>query len=347
MKNPYENLTQLRRAIYLWILPFFLLTILFSLVIGYRLGQINKDMLVLTVPLFIWFTICWFLLYKRHFMSLIEYINLFFIGFYHLLVFNGSIVSQMIPGNDYDFGVFIVWLPLYFIVIFITLSNWQRLFFSAGFIGITICIALYYRVDLPAEAFPSIIQYIVAEVVYVIVLYFIQYVLKAFVEREILYKGAYTDALTGIANRLQFNDWMEKQITIAKKQNTTFSIIFIDIDHFKKINDTYGHTVGDLVLIEFANTVKGALSDIDSFARWGGEEFIILTNRGRKEAFEFAEQLRKRVEIHSFTTVNYVTASFGVTEFHQGESFDSLLNRADKGLYLSKQNGRNQVCQMD
>ncbi|WP_449538677.1 GGDEF domain-containing protein [Ferdinandcohnia sp. Marseille-Q9671] len=347
MKLQYENLSQLRRAIYLWILPFFILTILISFIIGQQLDQVNKDFLVLTVPLFVWLIICWFAIYKRFFMLLFEYINLLVTGFYHLMVFNGSIVSQMIPGNDYDFGVFIVWLPLYIIIIFITLQNWHRLFFSAGFIGVTICIAFYYWNELPAEAFPPIIQYIVAQIVYVIVLYFIQYILKAFVERDILYKSAYTDGLTGIANRLQFNLWLEEQMKNAEKQDTTFSIIFLDIDHFKTINDTFGHKVGDSVLIELTELVKETLSQCDFFARWGGEEFIILTTRNGGEAFGLAELLRRKIEIHPFTSVEHVTASFGVTVFRKGETMDSLLIRADKGLYLSKQSGRNQVYQMD
>nr|WP_198044749.1 GGDEF domain-containing protein [Lysinibacillus timonensis] len=347
MKIQYENLSQLRRAIYLWILPFFILTILISFLFEYQLDQIDMDLLVLTVPLFVWLTICWFAIYKRFFILLFEYINLLFTGFYHLMVFNGSIVSQMIPGHDYDFGVFIVWLPLYIIIIFITLQNWHRLFFSVGFIGITLCIGFYYREELPAGAIPPIIQYIVAQVVYVIVLYFIQYILKAFVERDILYKIAYTDTLTGIANRLQFNKWLENQMKKAEQQNTTFSIIFLDIDHFKKINDTFGHKVGDLVLIELAELVKENLSESDFFARWGGEEFIILTTRAGEEAFGMAEQIREKIELHQFTTVVHVTASFGVTLFRIGETMDSVLIRADKGLYLAKQKGRNQVYQMD
>lgn len=153
-----------------------------------------------------------------------------------------------------------------------------------------------------------------------------------------------TDALTGIANRTHFNPLFEHSLYIAQRQETPLSLIFFDIDHFKSVNDTYGHLVGDNVLRHLANIVKNSLRKSDIFARWGGEEFIIiLPNSSISSAANIAEVLRMKIENEEFAIVKHITCSFGVTQIQENEEGEKLLIRLDKLLYSAKNNGRNRV----
>jgi len=158
---------------------------------------------------------------------------------------------------------------------------------------------------------------------------------------------AYTDSLTHIYNRLHFAHFLDVEIDKVKRYGGTFSIIFFDIDHFKKVNDSYGHSVGDDVLEQITAIVSSANRNADIFARYGGEEFIILTPETNiNGAMIHAERLRRDIEKFEFDTIDHLTSSFGVTEFKvETDTIETLLDRADKALYIAKDNGRNRVEQ--
>ena len=164
---------------------------------------------------------------------------------------------------------------------------------------------------------------------------------------EQLKEIAYTDSLTNIYNRLHFNRLLDAEMDKAKRYGGQLSIIFFDIDHFKKINDTHGHPTGDVILKEIAAVISDANRSSDIFARYGGEEFIILTaSTNIKGAMEHAQRLKQDIEQHRFP-IGRVTASFGVTEFiTASDDHESLLERADKALYQAKSDGRNCVRQL-
>jgi len=152
------------------------------------------------------------------------------------------------------------------------------------------------------------------------------------------------DALTGIYNRVKLNNLFPDFIYNANRYDKDFAIILFDIDHFKKINDTFGHNVGDSVLIELTYLIKNLLRDKDIFVRWGGEEFIIVLQFASiSDASKLASRLRKKLEEHVFLHVGKVTCSFGVTEFRDGDTQMILLERADEALYEAKDRGRNRV----
>jgi len=168
-----------------------------------------------------------------------------------------------------------------------------------------------------------------------------------------LEKQANHDNLTGIYNRGWVRDATHNLINSKReKDKDPFSLILIDLDHFKVVNDQYGHLVGDKLLVKFTELINKNIRNEDMFARWGGEEFIVvLKSTTLKEAKIITEQLRKITEKARFSfseaTIG-ITASFGVTEYISGQSFENLLNAADKALYYSKQNGRNMVhCYCD
>ncbi len=152
------------------------------------------------------------------------------------------------------------------------------------------------------------------------------------------------DALTGVASRRRVLGELERLVQLATVTGRRLSIVLIDIDHFKTINDRFGHGEGDAVLTNFASIVMGADPSINLIGRIGGEEFLILTEQSASASAMLAERLRRAV-CHSKVSEMpiQVTASFGVAEYATGETVASLLRRADVALYISKENGRNRV----
>jgi len=157
---------------------------------------------------------------------------------------------------------------------------------------------------------------------------------------------AQTDALTGLYNRLRFDDIIQREITFGKRQDIPLSIIYMDIDFFKKINDKYGHDIGDMILKEIAFIIRDVLRVSDYPFRWGGEEFIILCpSTTLNEIKVLAERLRERIAENNFSIQKKVTVSIGLTQYQDGESVDEMIKRADKALYQAKECGRNRVVE--
>ncbi|MCW8895882.1 diguanylate cyclase [Sulfurimonas sp.] len=155
---------------------------------------------------------------------------------------------------------------------------------------------------------------------------------------------ASTDALTGLYNRFKFSELYNSSYTSMVQRHNDMSLIILDIDHFKNVNDTYGHNVGDNVLIQVSQTLLKTLRNIDIVCRWGGEEFIILlptANLG--QATLLAEKLRTYIEKLEIDVVKKITSSFGVSQVYEGDDMKTVINRADKALYLAKNSGRNCV----
>lgn len=162
------------------------------------------------------------------------------------------------------------------------------------------------------------------------------------------YQEVVSDSMTKLYNHHYFVKRLEEEVYLSRKYSTKLSLIMFDIDHFKKINDTYGHQVGDLVLIEVANLLKEFVRATDICGRYGGEEFgIIMPNTNLKGAKIIAERLREDIANHKIFVLDKsisVTCSFGVAENNFDESVEDFLYRADKMLYTAKNMGRNKVC---
>jgi diguanylate cyclase (GGDEF)-like protein len=151
------------------------------------------------------------------------------------------------------------------------------------------------------------------------------------------------DALTNISNRNSLSNKIQYAMASAKRYGEPLSVIFFDIDFFKKINDTFSHEYGDKALIELAQLIQKSLRESDAFGRWGGEEFlIVLPNTELGNAVTVADKLRKLVEKYPFPH-GFITCSFGVAQWVGDETQEEWINRADQMLYLAKKNGRNQV----
>lgn len=153
-----------------------------------------------------------------------------------------------------------------------------------------------------------------------------------------------TDTLTGIYNRLKLDELCDYEIQQSYRYKTPMSLLIIDIDHFKNINDTYGHQVGDKVLQEVTQLISKNIRATDSLGRWGGEEFLMLLPKTDYDyALNFAQKIRKLIDDSVFNSVEHLTISIGVTEFQTGDNEKTLLERADKALYEAKNSGRNKV----
>ncbi|MDI1346173.1 MAG: diguanylate cyclase [Pseudolabrys sp.] len=155
---------------------------------------------------------------------------------------------------------------------------------------------------------------------------------------------ATTDSLTGLFNRFKFNQELSIEMLRALRYQTPLSLVFYDIDHFKRVNDTYGHQAGDKVLITLSSFVATRIRKIDVLARWGGEEFIILVPGSATEmARGLAESLRDGMCKLSFDDVGTVSCSFGVAQLKAGDTAETFIARADEAMYRAKTNGRNRV----
>lgn len=159
-----------------------------------------------------------------------------------------------------------------------------------------------------------------------------------------LQKLAVTDPLTGICNRRMFHQMLDTEIERDLRYHGGLGVILCDLDHFKLVNDNFGHGVGDQILQLFAENTRKYLRDSDILARWGGEEFIILIPQTDLEKTRaISEKIRTATEKLSSPPVLSFTGSFGVTIFHNKDTVESFIKRADDAMYLAKRHGRNRV----
>ncbi|MFO7838806.1 MAG: transporter substrate-binding domain-containing protein, partial [Desulfosalsimonadaceae bacterium] len=153
-----------------------------------------------------------------------------------------------------------------------------------------------------------------------------------------------TDPLTGIFNRMKFEGMLLNEIKRVQRTGQPFSVIMLDVDDFKKINDSYGHQAGDSVLQELAGFLQTSVREVDALGRWGGEEFLILCPETTgKGAAVLAEHLRARIAVRKIAVAGRVTCSFGVAEYRPGEGENKLLSRVDQAMYRAKKEGKNRV----
>ncbi len=153
-----------------------------------------------------------------------------------------------------------------------------------------------------------------------------------------------TDALTGLSNRLRLDQFFERVLGVARRYGRPFSVVLMDLDHFKRINDTWGHPTGDEVLIKMGELLRKAVREVDIAGRWGGEEFVvILPETTVKQACLVADKLRVEVLELDVLPVTELSSSFGVAEYQTDDSIEKLIGRADAALYRAKEKGRNRV----
>ena len=153
-----------------------------------------------------------------------------------------------------------------------------------------------------------------------------------------------TDKLTGVYNRVKFDNVLEEWCSLGNRYHMPFSVIMYDLDDYKVVNDTYGHVEGDKVLISCCGEIQKSIRSGDIYARWGGEEFmLLLPYTAINPAYDLAERLRRRIAENAFCSCHPITCSFGVVEFRDGDNPETLIKRVDNLMYIAKKTGKNKV----
>lgn len=163
-------------------------------------------------------------------------------------------------------------------------------------------------------------------------------------KRKMFEKLATTDILTQVYNRYYMSERLSEELERSRRNGTSLEVMMFDLDHFKQVNDKHGHHVGDYVLQTFAALIKEHIRSYDVFARWGGEEFLLLIpNLTEDTILAIAQKLRNVVKNYDFEYVEKITVSIGCAKLKNDDSIETFLNRADEALYMAKANGRDRV----
>ncbi len=200
----------------------------------------------------------------------------------------------------------------------------------------------YWIISSPKKGLSDQTYFIIISLISLYTLFILFRYSSALLRSKILKELAETDQLTGIANRRKVIDDIQKHIDLSNRYNHDLSLIFFDIDDFKKINDQYGHETGDRILIELTALVCNQIRKTDSFGRWGGEEFVISSPESViTDVHKMTSMLKKNINQYNFKINHPLSCSFGLTNYQSGESLDNLIQRADKTMYRAKQQGKN------
>lgn len=172
----------------------------------------------------------------------------------------------------------------------------------------------------------------------------IAYAWRRWREIDVLLQEAETDPLTGLSNRRKIESWLEREFDRALRYERPLSIVLMDIDHFKQVNDTHGHAIGDLVLTSIARRIMRRMRISDHFGRWGGEEFILICpETDTTDAMLVADRMRRTIKQKPMRKTGIVTASFGVSTYSGQGDYEDLIAEADAYLYVAKQQGRDRT----
>lgn len=254
----------------------------------------------------------------------------------------------------YEFLESSVWVLSVYMIAFLIYDTQQGARWSLGYYALFVGLGLYKFMQLRGTGvtvaeFGAIIQYYISTGAFIGILFTFGRIkaayIRADVEARVSKRLAHTDFLTKLPNRRQMMDLLQKEVERSNRYNRTFSIMLLDLDQFKRVNDNYGHDVGDAVLQEVATLLEENLRTVDHVSRWGGEEFLIIAPEVTlDQAVQQAERLRRLLAGYTHDEVGTVTASFGAARYRRGETVNELLRRADMALFRAKEHGRNQVA---
>lgn len=276
-------------------------------------------------------------------------IVVYFVADKYYVVYSGDLRTIPIDSVSEVFS----WTPVLYILAYLIFGAGRGLAVSATFYVILLAAGVPHMAQNLAlgdesGGFNAFVQFYLANVVIVVLLYVFARLITAYLKTHALneasHKLAHTDFVTGVPNRRHLYAALEREISEAPEDGRSLAVIMFDLDHFKRINDAFGHDAGDRVLEGVAQLVNGCLRAPDQLSRWGGEEFLILAPGTDLEGGEStALRLREEVEGASFGGTSPVTASFGVAAYRDGDTPETLLKRADEALYRAKAAGRNRV----
>jgi|GEM_PF-6852191 len=243
-----------------------------------------------------------------------------------------------------DFGANLLWFPLVYVCAFLFFSWRSALRLSLAFLGcIFVAGSLYFAATFKRttgwDNVLMIVQAYGSSLIYIVMLHLIAILKDRYYQAEshslLMTSLAMLDPLTGIHNRRKIDDMLDLFIEQSERTGQSFSLIMLDVDRFKGINDTYGHDVGDYVLKRVVELIRANIRDRDCFGRWGGDEFVILYPATEADAvLHLAQRLERIVSLSSFEHVGQVSFSFGTATYVPGDTAERLWKRAD-GLLLA------------
>lgn len=263
------------------------------------------------------------------------------------------IVHYTHPMDMYQIAGTLQWLPLAFGLSYLFLNN-------RAAIGITLCVLIYeiatfsFKIlssdvsfelgkNLHALLWTSLIAQVMYACLYVAIVYIKLNARSAQTQAQVMSKKALTDPLTGVLNRRGL-DYALERATLGQHANGRAALLLLDIDHFKEVNDTYGHPAGDRVLTEIAKLLSAQIRDQDTLGRWGGEEFMVIApGLAPQAAMELGERLRSTIAQANFPDTGTLTISIGVSELIVDTPIDQTVEAADHALYRAKKLGRNRA----
>ncbi|MHC0037761.1 GGDEF domain-containing protein [Pseudoneobacillus sp. C159] len=343
-----QLIIKLKRRIYLSLLPLFIGAFTFLIIILSRNDELQFHGFITFSTLLVGLVLCCiFVLIRKHdtlyadlFLSLLVTV-LFLINFYRLLLL------ELGHTGNVNLGPVAYWAPLLYLL------------FSFSFKGIVayrLSILVFFLSLLPgiyhlfissyanSYTFDTLIQFYISCFGYFSFLYFIRKIFEGSVQQDADKYYAVTDYLTNLPNRRRIDHLLHEEIIKAKQHQASLSVILFDVDYFKRINDLYGHDIGDEVLKQLSILIAKTLPENTYFGRWGGEEFIILALQTNKtKAMELAQAIKLALSEHPFEKVGLITCSFGITELKETDIPKDILKRADEALYLAKERGRNRI----
>ncbi len=252
-------------------------------------------------------------------------------------------------GASIDLQPLYLWIPVIYVFAFTLAGHRASLRLSLGILALFVAISLPYLVQRPVATHANFtFQLHMVSAILVAALYFFasyQHRLQAAqLTVDELARLANTDALTGLANRRRATETIATELLRFGRYGHALSVILIDIDHFKAINDRHGHGFGDTTLVALARRARELLRDVDLLGPWGGEEFIVvMPETDFAQALDKARTLCTHVARHPLAGDATVSISCGATCVRPGDSADSLLQRADQALYAAKRGGRNRA----
>lgn len=276
---------------------------------------------------------------------------------YLLLALNSVLFSRPTEPDPYQLLATLFWLPMGYGTAFVFLSMRAALLLSVGIYLATFGLVLWHLAlddmpNWPTYIRPMMINLAVGQVIYVLVLVAVSrmrsdyYTSQAMV--EVMHQVASTDPLTGLLNRRSMADHLAANHALVERGQQPMSVILIDVDHFKQINDLAGHAAGDEVLVTLSTLLRTHSRGADRVGRWGGEEFLVLAPATTLDhARDLAERLRLETAGAAWNHGLRVTISLGVAEAQLSDTVDSLVKRADRALYAAKAGGRNRVCEAE
>jgi len=351
--NPETPARPFRRRLYFWIL---MLGFAGSLVgFAFNASQANPLMPVLIVALVYHAVMLTLISLPKVPIRIFEPIFALFAALLLLFLLAMSLYVAY-PSRFADGGIFgvAVWLPAVYTLMFLAFEKRIARRYATVMLLLLMALTLPHALRTQGgglfDGLDGWLQLYLANAITVVALSFFaayrQRLQEAQITAAVMRHVANTDPLTGLANRRQMMTFIRTELYRAQRYGKPFSIIMVDVDHFKYLNDTHGHDVGDQVLVELTRRVQRHLRASDRFGRWGGEEFIIAApETDVRRAGRLAELIRGRVEASGFARDLEVTISGGAATCRPSDTPERLIKRADVSLYRAKEQGRNRIVQ--